>query len=131
MKCQCILIAHACLGLALERGESTFAPHTLTRRECACLCVYCRVCSALEEPFGKPHPAVYLTCAQRLNVDPTRCIAIEDSVTGCLAAKAARMRLIAVPEAPPGKRSKSFGIADVVLSSLVDFDAGVLARAFE
>jgi sugar-phosphatase len=43
-------------------------------------------------------PQVYLNAAAALGVDASRCVALEDSLTGVLAAKAARMRCIAVPE---------------------------------
>jgi HAD superfamily hydrolase (TIGR01509 family) len=36
--------------------------------------------------------------AERLGVDPTRCVAIEDSLPGVVSAKAANMRVIAVPD---------------------------------
>lgn len=57
------------------------------------------ICSAEDEEFGKPHPAVYLRCASDLGVPPQATIAIEDSVTGVIAACAASMRCIAVPAA--------------------------------
>jgi len=65
---------------------------------------------------------VYLTAARLLGVAPTRCLAIEDSVNGVLSAKAARMRVVAVPEVPAGALPRrAFGIADVILASLEDF----------
>jgi HAD superfamily hydrolase (TIGR01509 family) len=70
--------------------------------------------SAESEPYGKPHPGVYLTTASRLSVDPTACVAVEDSLNGLIAAKAARMRCVAVPE----HASARFAVADVVLDSL-------------
>lgn len=48
---------------------------------------------------GKPAPDVYLTVAQRLDADPTRCVAIEDSSNGVRSAAAAGMRVVAVPHA--------------------------------
>ena len=54
--------------------------------------------SAEEEPYGKPHPGVYLSAARKLGVAPEECCAIEDSLNGVLAAKAARMTCVAVPE---------------------------------
>jgi HAD superfamily hydrolase (TIGR01509 family) len=45
----------------------------------------------------KPAPDVYLEAARRLAVDPTRSIAIEDSGPGIAAAKAAGMKVIAIP----------------------------------
>lgn len=46
---------------------------------------------------GKPAPDVYLAVAQRLNVEPARCVAVEDSSNGVRSAAAAGMRVIAVP----------------------------------
>lgn len=40
---------------------------------------------------AKPHPDIFLHAAERLNVDPARCLAIEDSVNGVRAALAAGM----------------------------------------
>ena len=53
--------------------------------------------SAEKLPFSKPHPQVYLNAAKALGVDPLHCLAIEDSVNGMVAAKAARMRVFTVP----------------------------------
>lgn len=54
--------------------------------------------SAEDEAYGKPHPAVYLTVAKKLGEKPTDCLVIEDSVTGIIAGKAARMTVVAIPE---------------------------------
>lgn len=54
--------------------------------------------SAEYELFGKPHPAVYLTAAKNLGLDPKRCLVIEDSLNGIISGKAARMTVICVPE---------------------------------
>jgi HAD superfamily hydrolase (TIGR01509 family) len=54
--------------------------------------------SAEHEEFGKPHPAVYLTTAQKLKVTPSRCLVIEDSLNGIISAKAARMSVVCIPE---------------------------------
>jgi len=77
--------------------------------------------TAAEERYGKPHPAVLLTTAELLSVDPSRCVVLEDSLNGVIAAKAARMACIAVPEVPPDQRAR-FAIADVVLDSLEAVD---------
>lgn len=58
----------------------------------------CGVVAAGDEVAqGKPAPDLFLLAAARLGVDPARCLALEDSVTGCQAAAAAGMRVIAVP----------------------------------
>lgn len=54
--------------------------------------------SAEYELFGKPHPAVYLTAAKNLELDPRRCLVIEDSLNGIISGKAARMTVFCVPE---------------------------------
>jgi sugar-phosphatase len=56
------------------------------------------ICSADDEAEGKPHPAVYLTAARRLGIPAEECLALEDSPNGVLAAKAAGMYCIAVPD---------------------------------
>ena len=75
--------------------------------------------------FGKPHPEVYMLCSQHLNIDPKNCIAIEDSVNGIISAKAAGMKVIAVPEHQL-KNDPRFSIADVKLNSLEEIDTFVL-----
>jgi mannitol-1-/sugar-/sorbitol-6-/2-deoxyglucose-6-phosphatase len=83
--------------------------------------------SAEDEPAGKPHPAVFLTAAHKLGVDPTRCVVFEDSPAGVIAAKAARMSVVAVPELE--ERSKpAFAIADAVLDSLDQVDEALWDR---
>jgi beta-phosphoglucomutase len=45
---------------------------------------------------GKPDPEVFLTAAERLGVDPLRCVVFEDAVAGVEAARAGGMRCVAV-----------------------------------
>jgi HAD superfamily hydrolase (TIGR01509 family) len=54
--------------------------------------------SAEDEVFGKPHPAVYLTVAERLGVNPLKTLVIEDSLNGIISARAARMEVVCIPE---------------------------------
>lgn len=54
--------------------------------------------SAEHEQFGKPHPAVYLTAANALGIDPRQCLVVEDSLNGVVSGKAARMTVLCVPE---------------------------------
>jgi len=83
--------------------------------------------SAETEPYGKPHPGVFLTAARRLGVEPTRCLAFEDSLTGLIAAKAARMKVVVVP-APQDFGQSRFDLADLQLRSLAEFTQEHLAR---
>jgi HAD superfamily hydrolase (TIGR01509 family) len=55
------------------------------------------VVSSEEVERGKPAPDVYVAVARELRVDPTECVAIEDSTNGIKSAVAAGMRTIAVP----------------------------------
>ncbi len=77
--------------------------------------------SAEHEVYGKPHPAVFLTCAKKLGVDPTQCLVIEDSFNGVIAAKAARMKVIAIPE-KSHQSDPRLVIANKVLDSMESFD---------
>jgi sugar-phosphatase len=61
--------------------------------------------------YGKPHPEVFLVCAKKLNVAPMDCVVIEDSVNGVIAAKAAQMKVFAIPD-HEHKMRKEFGAAD-------------------
>ncbi len=78
---------------------------------------FAAVCSACEEPFGKPHPSVFLTAAAKLGERPSACLVLEDAVDGCIAGKAASMRVIAVPGASV-EGDPRYAIADLVLPSL-------------
>ncbi len=82
--------------------------------------------SAEWEPLGKPHPGSYLSTAAKLGIDPTGCLAVEDSFNGAIAAKAARMRVVAVPEAAAFD-SPRWGFCEARLASLVGFDRALLA----
>ena len=78
--------------------------------------------SAEKLPYSKPHPQVYLDCAAKLGIDPINCVALEDSVNGMIASKAARMRSIVVP-AHENQDDPRFVLADVKLTSLTELTA--------
>ncbi|BBV46211.1 MULTISPECIES: hexitol phosphatase HxpB [Citrobacter] len=81
--------------------------------------------SAEKLPYSKPHPQVYLDCAAKLGIDPLNCVALEDSVNGMIASKAARMRSIVVP-AHENQDDPRFVLADVKLTSLTELTAAHL-----
>lgn len=81
--------------------------------------------SANFEPFGKPHPGIFITTAEKLNTDPIHCLVLEDSINGVIAAKAARMQCIAVPEEATYIDPR-FSIADAKVRSLLDFNSALL-----
>ncbi|GGB26047.1 hexitol phosphatase HxpB [Puia dinghuensis] len=78
------------------------------------------VASAEHLPYGKPHPQVYMDCAEALAVSPLNCLAFEDSFNGLIAAKAARMKCVVVPVHDQAHLPK-WGAADLKLGSLLDF----------
>ena len=67
---------------------------------------------------GKPHPEMYVTAAQKLNVSPYQLLALEDSLFGTQSAKAAGAITIAVPT--EHSRGVDFGHVDHVADSLKD-----------
>ncbi|KAL1829744.1 hypothetical protein DCAR_0209113 [Daucus carota subsp. sativus] len=71
-----------------------------------------------EVTAGKPSPEMFLGAARKLNIDPSKCLVIEDSPTGVMAAKAARMKVVAVPSLQ--KQSHLYTAADEVFNSLLD-----------
>jgi HAD superfamily hydrolase (TIGR01509 family) len=85
------------------------------------------VYSTENEPFGKPHPGGYMTTATRLEVPCARCLVFEDSLNGAISAKAAGMKVVAVPQG--GQRmSTRFDFCDAKISSLIDFNEEALCR---
>lgn len=83
--------------------------------------------SAEQESHGKPHPAVYLTAAEKLNLSPWHCVAFEDSMNGMIAAKAARMKVVGVPEHHNSNNPK-FAIADILYNSMEQMDIDEIER---
>ena len=76
--------------------------------------------SSEEVARGKPEPDVYLEAARSLDGSPERCAAVEDSDAGIRSAKAAGMRVLAIPnpQFPPGE--DALALADEVLGSLAE-----------
>jgi len=76
--------------------------------------------SSEEVAHGKPAADVYLEAANRLEVAPESCTAIEDSENGIRSARSAGMRVVAIPNRvfPPGP--EALALAGVVLDSLAE-----------
>lgn len=66
---------------------------------------------------GKPHPEVFLKAAERIGVPPRRCVVVEDAVVGVQAAKAARMRCVAITTTHPRERLQE---ADRIIDCLTE-----------
>ena len=74
--------------------------------------------SSEEVARGKPSPDVYLEAARRLGVDAVRCGAVEDSHNGIRSAKAAGMRVVAVPNPHYPPDDEALALADVTVPSI-------------
>ena len=85
------------------------------------------ISSAEHLPYGKPHPQVYMQCANNLQSDPLSCICFEDSFNGMIAAKAAKMKCVVVP-AHHQLNDAKWGAADLKISSLQNFNDLLLMR---
>ncbi|BDI33900.1 hypothetical protein CCAX7_59510 [Capsulimonas corticalis] len=51
-----------------------------------------------EVKHAKPAPDIYLLAARRLKLPPRQCLAVEDSLTGVRAGRAAGMTVVAIPD---------------------------------
>jgi HAD superfamily hydrolase (TIGR01509 family) len=83
--------------------------------------------SSEEVARGKPAPDVYLEAAHRLAADPKRCAAVEDSHGGIRSAKAAGMRVLAIPNSSYPPDDEALGQADVVIGSLSELTLEAVA----
>jgi HAD superfamily hydrolase (TIGR01509 family) len=85
--------------------------------------------SSEEVEGGKPAPDVFVEAARRLGVAPERCTAVEDSANGIRAARAAGMRVVAIPNRRYRPPPDALVLADVVLTSLAELTADVARGA--
>jgi HAD superfamily hydrolase (TIGR01509 family) len=85
--------------------------------------------SSEEVAHGKPAPDVYLEAARRLGVAPETCATVEDSHAGIRSAKAAGMRVIAIPNASYPPDAEALELADVTLGSLEELTPGRIEGA--
>ncbi len=72
----------------------------------------------------KPDPEPYVLAAERLDVDPARCIAIEDSPAGVASAEASGAQVIVAPGAQPIEDSPNRHPVE----SLEEIDTALLTR---
>lgn len=82
--------------------------------------------SAEAEQYGKPHPAVYLTVSENLGVLPEHCLVVEDSLNGIIAAKAAKMKVVCIPEKTHTPEPK-LHVADFLFEDMTKL-LGIIAK---
>jgi HAD superfamily hydrolase (TIGR01509 family) len=75
--------------------------------------------SAQSLTYGKPHPEIYIITASDLNAVPEKCLVIEDSLNGVIAGKAAKMKVVAVPDGTHSHEPKLV-LADKTCNNLGD-----------
>jgi len=112
-------------SIGFKIGLASSSPMKMIKQVTQMLAIdpYIQVATSAENLLnGKPHPQVYLNCALALDSLPTECIAFEDSFNGMIAAKAARMTCVVVPEREQYKLEK-WGAADLKISSLQNFNS--------
>jgi mannitol-1-/sugar-/sorbitol-6-/2-deoxyglucose-6-phosphatase len=83
------------------------------------------ITSADAVELGKPHPAVFLHCAALLGSKPNECLVLEDSINGMIAGKAARMKVIVVPDELHFDDPR-FSLANRKLKSLEDLELNMI-----
>src|SRR5215211_825087 len=83
--------------------------------------------SGRDFPRGKPHPAIFLTAAQELGVDPGECFVVEDASSGVQAAKAGEMAALGVARLDDRDLLVETG-ADLVVPTLDDVSLPALAE---
>ncbi len=77
---------------------------------------------------NKPDPEVYLLTAQKMNVDPKECVALEDSLQGMTAAKAAGMFCIGFQGPEHLFRAEDLSKADMIIAHPDELTEKVLLR---
>lgn len=119
---EAVRFAHS-LGVKIGLASSSHLNLVESALEAFSLRQYFHVISSSEHSgYSKPHPGVYLQAAEELGVRPESCLAIEDSINGLIAAKAARMKCLVVP-GHGLEQDPRFILADYRIDSLAQFTA--------
>lgn len=118
-------LAAAGLRLAVaSSGTRDYVAHVLERL--AVRDAFAAVVSGEDVVKGKPDPEIYLLAAARLEAAPAACAAVEDAPNGIAAARAAGMRVVAVPNAHTA--GLDLAAAEVVVGDLAAAADWVLGR---
>ena len=84
-----------------------------------------------EVPEGKPAPDVYRLTARRLALRPCDCVVVEDTLNGVLAARAAGMAAVLVPNAAVPPAPGAHESATAVLDRLSDLDPDAILETWD
>jgi HAD superfamily hydrolase (TIGR01509 family) len=105
------------LGCRLALASSSGPEGIAATLDALAVCVlFDVIVSGLTLGRGKPAPDIFLVTARRLGLAPARCLVVEDSRNGLLAAKAAGMACASVP--CDSTRNEDFHEADHRLRTL-------------
>ena len=114
------------LGLASSSNRPII---DLVLRQAGLARLFAVTVSSEEVARGKPAPDVYLEAAEQLGVESDRAAAVEDSANGIWSAKAAGMRVVAIPNPHYPPAAAALADADVVLASLDELTPQVVDPA--
>jgi len=81
------------------------------------------IVSGSDVKHSKPHPEIFLMAAKKLNISPSKCIVVEDSTNGTIAAKHAGMFCVGYK---PSANSHELNDASVIIKSFGEFDFSIL-----
>ncbi|MHC2621168.1 HAD superfamily hydrolase (TIGR01509 family) [Bradyrhizobium huanghuaihaiense] len=82
-----------------------------------------RIFSAYEVGSWKPDPGLFLHAARTLGVHPSRCVVVEDSLSGVRAAKAAGMKVLGFTGGDSGAERELAEICDDLCHRMSDLPA--------
>ena len=106
----------------IKIGLATSSPYRLLNAVLSALKIeeyFDFIHSAEKESYGKPHPAVYISAAKALSVNPSKCLVIEDSFNGVISGKAAKMDVVCIPEKTHEPNSK-LDVADYLFDDMAE-----------
>ncbi len=104
-------------AVATSSSQRMFA--LKTQKHGALFGLFDSIVTAEAVQHGKPAPDIFLEAARRLGVDPAHCLVMEDAPAGVQAAKAAGMRVVAIPD--PMMDRAPYSQAEVILDRFLDF----------
>lgn len=103
------------IGLATS-SVSDFVIPFLTRHNL--IGFFDQIVTGEEVKHGKPSPDIYLRAAQKLAIDPSHCLVVEDALAGIQAGKSAGMTVVGIPDPRFVDVAQYAGKADYLIGEL-------------